>query len=351
MIKMKRYLVRSIVLMLIVALSVSVLPTLSLSYDETAGNHNEGTGLDTFCEDSYLLDDSDVSRYIDREEIERQGFIKRLKEKETLNSYAFLNRDGTESVVIFPDNIKFVDKSGQIVEKDTTIVRTTSGGFTVMANDYGVLFPENIKDGLQFEYLDGSIRMIPDGDSAEFTVEDNSIEYLNVFGENTILRYTPLLNGVKEDIVLNGYLGINSFEFELHSDNLCFSKKETRFTLVDETEEPIIVFGDVIACDTEGKLAVGTLLVEENGENSYRLTVNIPEEFLTDSQTVYPVTIDPTIFESSDDTAIQDSPIFDGASYQDSNFGLYLVDFIGAVSPYGNARTAMRLYGLETNPI
>ena len=351
MFKAKRLLARSIALLVITALSISMMPVFSLSYSETGDISDEKPVQNEYCEDPDLSGDMDGLRYIDSAEIERQGFIRRLKEKESLNSYAFLHRDGTESVVLFPDNIKYVDESGEIVEKDTAIVGNPSGGFTVKANDYGVLFPESIKDGLQFEYLEGCISMIPDGAGGEYTIEDNSISYLNVFGENTILRYTPLLNGIKEDIVINGYSGINSFGFDIRSGNLRFSDKGTGCVLVNENGEPVIEFGDVIVCDSKGKLSAGTLLIEKNAENSYHLTVGIPEEFLTDPETVYPVTIDPTIYESSDGSYIQDSPIFDGASYQNSNFGYYLADYVGLVSSYGNARTAMRLYGLENHPI
>ena len=340
-------------LLLTVCLIFSFTPAASISENTCLPEENDVSGIGTVHDSGNTEANSDAKdlRYIDNETLEKQGAIKRLPEKESLNSYAFLNRDGTESVVLFPDNIKYVDESGEIVEKDTAIVGNPSGGFTVKANDYGVLFPENIKDGLQFEYLECCISMIPDGAGGEHIIEDNSISYLNVFGENTILRYTPLLNGIKEDIVISGYSGINSFGFEIRSENLRFSDKATGRVLVNENGEPVIEFGDVIACDSKGKLSAGTLLIEEDAENSYHLTVSIPEEFLADPETVYPVTIDPTIYESSDGSYIQDSPVFDGASYQNSNFGTYLIDYAGAVSSYGNARTAMWLYGLEVNPI
>lgn len=156
MIKTKSFFVRLIVLSVIVALSISVLPTSSLSCEETVDTSYEGSALNTSCEKTDTSDDLDGLRYIDTEEIERQGFAKRLKEKETLNSYAFLNRDGTESVVIFPENIKYVNDSGEIVEKDMTLVKTDRG-YTIAAGDYGVLFPENISEGLYFEYLNRSI--------------------------------------------------------------------------------------------------------------------------------------------------------------------------------------------------
>ena len=185
----KRMKCRLPALLLTVCLIFSFTPAASVSENTCLPEENDVSGIGTVHDHGNTEANSDAKdlRYIDNETLEKQGAIKRLPEKESLNSYAFLNRDGTESVVLFPDNIKYVDESGEIVEKDTAIVGNPSGGFTVKANDYGVLFPENIKDGLQFEYLEGCISMIPDGAGGEYIIEDNSISYLSVFGENTTI--------------------------------------------------------------------------------------------------------------------------------------------------------------------
>jgi hypothetical protein len=39
------------------------------------------------------------------------------------------------------------------------------------------------------------------------------VEYTDVFGKDTVLRYTPKLNGFKEDIILNKNIGSNEFSF------------------------------------------------------------------------------------------------------------------------------------------
>ena len=84
--------------------------------------------------------------------------------------------------------------------------------------------------------------------------EENSIAYPGAFGENTILRYTPLLNGVKEDVILNEYTGLSSFEFKLTTDKLSLSEKDGRFVFGNESEEPVLEFGDVFAYDSSGKI-------------------------------------------------------------------------------------------------
>ena len=288
-------------------------------------------------------------KYLDREAIEDGGAVRRLIDKETLNTYAFLNRDGTESVVMFPHNIKYIDESGAAVEKDLTLVEAKAGGYTVKSNDYDVLFSENVKDGMSFAYSGGTIRLTPESAGGKLVKEENSIAYPGVFGENTILRYTPLLNGVKEDIVLEEYTGVSSFKFKLAVDKLLLSDKEGRIEFIDENGEPVIEFSDVIAYDSSGMVVNGTLLVEKTTEGTdYSVTVSVPEKFLTDPKTVYPVTIDPTISTDPRNCAIQDAPIYE--SKNDMNFGARLYNDIGNAT-YGKSRTAVWLSGLETHPI
>ena len=138
-----------------------------------------------------------------------------MKEKETLSSYAFLNSDGTESVVIFPENIKYINEKGEIVEKDITLVKERSGGYTVKASDYRVVFPEDIGKGISFGYRDGNVSITPKNEknSGKLIVCENAVLYPDVFGESTALRYTPLLSGIKEDIILDKYTGKDSFTF------------------------------------------------------------------------------------------------------------------------------------------
>ena len=80
----------------------------------------------------------------------------------------------------------------------------------------------------------------------------------------------------------------------------------------------------------------------------YRITLTVDEAFLTDPNTVYPVTIDP-ILTVSDNThgagAIEDAPIYEG--YPTSNFGSYQYNRAGyAGTTYKKGRTVVRLKGM-----
>ena len=347
---------RFIVFLLAVCLTVSLLAANSYSDDAADHERDPYSGEGAFAEQTEQTypapqpDDLTGLRYIDLETLEKQGAIKRLPEKETLNTYAFLNRDGTESVVMFPDNIKYIDGSGAAVEKDITLIEAKSGGYTVKANDCDLLLPEDIKDGLSFSYSGGSIKLTPEGAKGSAAVkEESSVSYYGVFGEHTVLRYTPLLNGVKEDIVLYEYTGLSSFGFDLTTDKLWISDKEDRFVFVNENGEPAIEFGDVFAYDASGKTVKGSLLVErtEEGKN-YSVTVTVPEKFLTDPETVYPVTVDPTVHESNDGSAIQDSSVY--LMIPDTNYGSVEFTNIGYTG-IGPSNTAVWLKGLDEHSI
>ncbi|MBQ7445560.1 MAG: RICIN domain-containing protein [Clostridia bacterium] len=350
----KKKTIRLITVLIAVCLMVTFLPAVSSAEDEPVSENSSYPGTEYSSDDIKPDGSLDGLRYINSEDLIKNGAVKRLPGNETLNSYAFLNYDGTESVVIFPENIKYVDRTGKTVEKDLTLTKTVNGGYTVKANDYDVVFPENIDDGISFSYLDGTVRIIPKNEngSSKASVENNAILYREVFGKDTAVRYTPLLNGIKEDIILDNYTGVDSFEFLIDAEGLVLSRREEGLVFENEKQEAVIVLGEILAYDANGNIAKGSLSAELYDKNTaYSVTISIEKEFLTDPKTVYPVTIDPPIYESSDGSAIQDSPIFDGTAYQNSCFGTYLIDYVGPVSPYGNGRTAMWLYGLENNPI
>ena len=114
-----------------------------------------------------------------------------------------------------------------------------------------------------------------------------------------------------------------------------------------------IWLGNIEIFDAETKPSMGTVTVETvTAGQQYKLTISADVDFLTDPNTVYPVTIDPTITVSDNDgaNAIEDAPIYEG--YPDSNFGSYQYDRAGyGGSAYKIGRTAVRLSSFfNTNP-
>ncbi|MBO4262094.1 MAG: hypothetical protein J5921_05685, partial [Clostridia bacterium] len=163
-------------------LMITLMPTVS-SADDRAVPIEEISASSKTAESNILPDGSiNELKYVDSKELLKNGAARRMKEKETLSSYAFLNSDGTESVVIFPENIKYINEKGEIVEKDITLVKERSGGYTVKASDYRVVFPEDIEKGILFGYGDGNVSIIPktEKESPELKVYDNAVLYPDV---------------------------------------------------------------------------------------------------------------------------------------------------------------------------
>ena len=329
--KVKR--ISTFLLVLCLLFSVTTFPV-TKAYDEEESLEKS--------DENITLDFKNI-KYLTEKEIDSYDFIGRIQGKEELNSYVFLNRDGTESVCIFAENIKYVDETGKVREKDTTLVKDSQGGFVVSANDCGINFPNNIKDGYTFSYKGFDIKITPQNADAEAIKEDNSV-YYNI-DENTTLKYTPTLSGVKEDIILEKYTGKSSFDFSICANGLLLTVKDGILSLSDEEGNKIADFQEIYAYDSNGNVALGEIKIEDS-----LLTVTVPESFLKDEKTIYPVTIDPTITESSDGTYIQDAPVF--ANDQSSNYGSCTSNIVGVISDaYGEARTAMKLYGLSKNNI
>ena len=122
--------------------------------------------------------------------------------------------------------------------------------------------------------------------------------YDQAYGANTKLKYTPLLSGIKEDIVLTQYTKNATFSFILDTDGLNLYNNKNGYYLASSAKgAPVFYLGDIIVYDAIGKPDRGTLTVKtvEAGQK-YLLTVSANDSFLSDPKTVYPVTIDQNVY-------------------------------------------------------
>ncbi|MBQ8165074.1 MAG: RICIN domain-containing protein [Clostridia bacterium] len=307
---------------------------------------------------SELKEDSLIMDYIDESTFVESKHVARLKDKEKLNTYVFLNNDGSESVYIMEKNVKYISDDGKTHEKNISLIHEDES-YNVKDNDVNVSIPENPTDGIELGYKGSNVKLIPQNGSADATAAlnsaDNSITYENYFGTGTDLRYTPLLSGIKEDIILSSYTGVSSFEFILYTNGLkIFSEEGSYYLAANEGVNDKIYLGDIIVYDAVGRPDNGTLKIETVSEGSeYILTVSADEDFLTDPMTMYPVVIDPTL-EICDNVqglnSITDATVFKG--FPDENFGDYQYCTLGQInSGYGIARTIIRFDGLASSGI
>ncbi|MBE5964984.1 MAG: hypothetical protein E7252_08700, partial [Lachnospira sp.] len=162
----------------------------------------------------------------------------------------------------------------------------------------------------------------PSGNASESkivtTMENNAVTYKNYYGEGIDLRYTPLLSGVKEDIILSEYVQ-QTYKFTLETNGLNIYEKEGRYYIAkDEQSESIYDIGEVLVYDAVGRPTTGTMsITTKEAGKTYEISISVSDEYLKDSTTVYPVTIDPTVTISDNINgagAIEDAPVFSGLS-------------------------------------
>lgn len=80
--------------------------------------------LERRCADSFLAE-SKIADYVDIEEFYETKPMFRIEAQETLSSYVFQNADGTKTVYMMAENVKYVDERGSVKEKDIHL--TASG--------------------------------------------------------------------------------------------------------------------------------------------------------------------------------------------------------------------------------
>ena len=177
-------------------------------------------------------------------------------------------------------------------------------------NDYKMYFSDDSEKGVLLVLKGGTeIKLFPNvsktvGQSEKATIDKKQTDvstYLNAYGSDTALRFIPQLNGIKDEIILEKYNGKNSFEFTLDvGENTAAINSKGEIEIIDNNREIIQTFAAPFAYDAVGNdgdkdehYTDCTYSLEKKSDGIYTLSINVPEEFLTSENTVYPVTIDP----------------------------------------------------------
>jgi hypothetical protein len=298
-----------------------------------------------------IAKESMISKYVNAEAFNKASHIERLHSEEDLNTYVFLNANGTKSIYYMDENVKYVDKNGDVKEKDISLV-SKSDGYGIARNEFDLHIPISATSGISMSYNGYEVKITPQSTArtAPARQAGEAVVYDGFFGSDTVLKYTPMLSGVKEDIILNKYIPNASFSFILETDGLGLYCNENGYYLAEsESSKAVLRLGKVIIYDAVGKPEYGTMTVKTvSDKQKYILSLSAPEEFLADSTTVYPVTINPNLKISDNESgegAIEDTVLFSGKPSK--NYGDYKYLSIGYVdSTYGVGRVAVKLPGL-----
>lgn len=246
--------------------------------------------------------ESEIPEAIDYEVATEKGHCERLYDEEpNLNTMVFKNVDNSNSFYYFNYPVKYYDDNGVVHDKTSLLVNDESSkSFVSNSSDIKTSFSKNLGDGISLEFEDIQLTMLPmfvDPDECEGELSEDSKNVVYDCGESVSLDYALTYTGFKENIILDQYNGISKFDFLLNTNGLKLtSNSENELKLYDENENHAATIGDIIVYDSNSNVSFGYLSFEEiNSSSEYIISVNVDSEFLTSSDTVYPVYVDPTI--------------------------------------------------------
>lgn len=305
---------------LIICITASMLPLSMLALNENMTANSQSLSLslqaDTSLYDNeirklggYTLDelknatlsDDDIPELVNRATLNENGAVKRLKSGEdSLNSVLYQNSDGTFSKIIYNENIKYTDINGNVVDKSNKIRYVpTENKYYNPYNDVRTELPNEINNNntIEVSYGENSIRLLPLGNnSTQTNVYENAVEYIGVFGTGTVLKYTVMYSGVKEDIILSSMPTNNSFTFEILSSDLNPEQYGNKFVFKNSDNEETAYIGELCIYDSNGNTGDGNASITQRDGKTY-YTVEVSESFLASA--TYPVTVDPTLTYNS----------------------------------------------------
>jgi hypothetical protein len=293
------------------------------------------------------------------------------KEETSLDSILFANKDGSETIYIFDENVKYKNIDDEIVDKSNKLYtdienKTFSKDYLYVNkdNDIRTYFPEYLKYdvGVAVEAYGHAIEMYPVSKMTSKVIADDDlygVHYDQVFGENTEVSYKPKFSGFKEDIILKKNVG-NKFSFILETGDLVPVLEDGTILFQNDDGKsfgsisPTYVYDSYTDEQPVEKEQHFTLdnkyVLKRISEGKYTLDIIVDNAFLNNPSTVYPVIVDPSITinttGSGSTKSILDTPIYNGSGVVGSA-GANSLAILGYVnSTYGSGRLLMRFPGL-----
>ena len=291
-----------------------------------------------------------IPEAIDPSDYKKAGHLYRLTDRENdLNTLVFRNNDGSNTMYYYTEAVKYVDEEGVLRDKRNAISNDVDEKYASnykycnTDNDVRIFFPKSLNDetGIVLDYEDVHIEQLPVTITAPYnsntaqkikntgnpSTGKESVGYARVFGPGTEIRYSPTFSGFKEDIILQYYDGINEFSFTLRTNGLKLEEFDGLYCLVNpKSGSPVVSIGDIIVDDSKTEKILDDeeyyhhyeiKTIRQNEE--YVITVVVDPSYLTDDETVFPVTIDPSFEITSVNSGILDISVdTSGTTYKGS---------------------------------
>ena len=254
----------------------------------------------------------DFSDIVNDKTIEEHGLLERRKEDEekSLNTLAYLKKDGQNVAFVYPYDVKYTDKNGNIKDKSREIVKDglfTNTSYKTRDNDIISYFSINSDGNVEVKttYGDGCIISVMENRNHDNKItaskdENGNLIYYNAVDTGIHLMYEAQYNGVKEYIVIDEKMnGGNVYAFQMTFEGLIPKLTESGEVLLsDNTGEVLMTIPAVYVKDSseDEKYTYDNMVsLTQISMNTYVYEITVDENFLTNDETVYPVYIDPYV--------------------------------------------------------
>ena len=307
---------------------------------------------------------SEVKDNTQQEEITQQNedayILGELIEKRSNDTKHFRMSDGSIKACVYPHDVHYL-KNGNFEDIDNTLIYDEEKQiYKNKANSANISLPENFSDGyveyitengfVKFKLVGSTNKKLKKLTSEKVEKIDktvlnkvNSRASYGAVKTNIDIQYDIIGDKLKETIVLNKKTK-ETFVFEiLTSAYNAVLNNDNSVSFFDEKGTQIYRMESPYMTDSAGEITnlVETELIKKG--DTYYLTYAPDYEWLSDKGRVYPVYLDPTLFETIVGSAISDTYVSSGIGSGDIRGGWDVLN-IGIAKVSNGALYTMRAY-------
>jgi len=227
----------------------------------------------------------------------------------------YLQDDGTFLAEMYDQNVHFL-KDNHYEEIDNTLVKEDNC-YVNKKNDYKIIFPlKNDTRIMRIEKDNNYIEFFVENYNDYSTVIENNpnnklvsnICFKNVF-DNIDFNYKLDSSKIKESIVINSNIFKTENLYFLIKSNLELLYEEDGSIIATDGNKIIYKFDKPFLIDNVNNENYNCMFDLEIKDGVYKLLLQIDEKWCKEN-TNYPIVIDPTITECTDDNSVYDTYIF-----------------------------------------
>ncbi len=235
-------------------------------------------------------------------------------EETDMKTVKFKNSDGTKTVYMYGEDIKYVDEFGEIKDKSNKLTKV-NGGYTNEKNNISTLYPDVLSKGITTTFSGYSINVLfgsVDSSKVDSQLDlsavskriignnrltPDTIEYNGIYGEDTYVTYTQNFNGYKENIILEKDIGRTRFPFIIRTNGLKIVNNAQTLSIIDPNTQTLVgEFGTLLMWDSGNNKTYGQYELITIKENEMYGVVIIADSLFEIPNLAYPVTIDPAVY-------------------------------------------------------